>query len=172
MWLVENELLPCFTQLQLDGFIALGHNCTYPRRRTVQSRFPSSPLCLSASAKPVSVNLRAPLRRREIIFRQTPRASPLPRSPSPSRLMSVPVSRREARFLCAFLSVAATPVSVYPLVLFSRRNVLALFPTGLTQPQRSQAAGSGVPLERPLLASAIERSELGRAVPPQDGAAT
>ena len=89
------------------------------------------------STKPVAVNPRAPLRHREIIFGQTPCVSPLPRSPSPSRLAPVPVRRREARYPCACLSVAAKPVSVYLLVPFSRRKVLTLFPIGFMQPQWS-----------------------------------
>ena len=92
------------------------------------------PVRLSMSAKPVSVNPRASLRRREIPFRQTPSASPLPRILSPSHLAPVPIRRREAHFPCAYLSVAANIVSVYPRMPFPRRKVLALFPIGFMQP--------------------------------------
>ena len=86
------------------------------------------------SAKPVSVNPRAPLRRHEIPFRQTPSASPLKRSLFPSRLALAPVRRREARLPCACLSVAANAVYVYPPVPVPRRKLLALFPIGFMQP--------------------------------------
>ena len=80
---------------------------------------------LSISTKPVSVISVHRSRRREGLLRQVLCASPSPRGPCPSSL--TPVLRRQARFPCTCLSIAAKP---FPSVPFPRRNVLALFPLG------------------------------------------
>ena len=120
-WLVENERLQSFTPFAVGGLYRTLTLCKPQAMKVIQSLFPSSPVRLSMSAKPISVNPRAPLRRRAIIFRQTNPARlslaaksvsvtpcacacPSPRSPFSVRLL---VCRCEAHFRllpCAFPS--------------------------------------------------------------------
>ena len=102
-------MLQSFTHLRLEGFIALWHLCK-PQAMNDSipvSVKPRAPLHVRESRFRQS---RAPLRRREILIRQTPSASLLPRSPSPSL--------RHALRLC--LSVAAKPVFRAPACLSLR----------------------------------------------------
>ena len=96
----------------------------------------------------VSVKPRAPLHVRESRFRQSPCTAPSPRRPFPS----TPV--------CLSLAVKSWPCS--PSVSCSLWRYF----------DRSQTAGSDIRLQRPLLASALHRPELGGAYPPRDRAAT
>ena len=124
IWLVENEMLQSFTHLQLDGFIALWrlHKPQAMNDSIPVSVKPRAPLHVRESRFRQS---RAPLRRREILIRQTPSASLLPRSPSPSL--------RHALRLC--LSVAAKPVFRAPACLSPRSPFPSTSPFAFLSPQ-------------------------------------
>ena len=121
-WLVENERLQSFTPFAVGGLYRTLTLCKPQAMKVIQSLFPSSPVRLSMSANPVSVNpahrsvdarslsvkLHPPLSCREVRLRHsvTPCACacPSPRSPFSVRLL---VCRCEAHFRllpCAFPS--------------------------------------------------------------------
>ena len=110
-------MLQSFTFLQLDDLIAL-LSFLYTPGDEPSNSCSRQAQCASPCPRNPILSIRVHRFVKGIyIFRQTPSASPLPRSASPSRLASVLIRRRETRSPRACLSVFRSPLPSTPVCL-------------------------------------------------------